>query len=167
MHYVWETCWIRLEDVLTETVELNETSWKRLQDTFARRFEDVSKMSWRCLEDVFARPFEELLKSLEDVLTRRLEHVLKTYDQDKYIGLDQDVFWRPRHSSWLKTSSEDQDERRFQVVFIKKNVCFALTALSIVNHQMNWFFFKKYRHSSGLCNAKYSIYDGSYRWLQC
>ena len=94
MHYVWETCWIRLEDVLTETVELNETSWKRLQDTFARRFEDVSKMSWRCLEDVFARPFEELLKSLEDVLTRRLEHVLKTYDQDKYIGLDQDVFWR-------------------------------------------------------------------------
>ena len=34
---------------------------------------------------------------------KRLEDVLKTYGQDEYIGLNQDV---------LKTSSEDEDERR-------------------------------------------------------
>ena len=33
---------------------------------------------------------------------------MKTYGQDEYIGLDQDV---------LKTSSEDEDERRLQDVF--------------------------------------------------
>ena len=41
--------------------------------------QDVLKTSWRCLEDIFGR---------------RLEEVLKTYEQDEYIGLDQDVFWR-------------------------------------------------------------------------
>ena len=46
------------------------------------------------------------MTSWQDVLKtswKRLEEVLKTYDQDEYIGLDQDV---------LKTSSEDEDERR-------------------------------------------------------
>ena len=42
-------------------------SWKRLEDIFARRLEDVLKMSWRHLENV------------------------KTYGQDEYIGLDQDA----------------------------------------------------------------------------
>ena len=42
-------------------------SWKRLEDIFARRLEDVLKMSWRRLENV------------------------KTYGQDEYIGLDQDA----------------------------------------------------------------------------
>ena len=89
-------------------------SWRRLQN--------VLKTSWRCLEDVFAR---------------RLEDVLKTYDQDDYVGLDQDVLktssedvWVRRiFSSWsrrledvLKTSPEDEDERRLQHVF-KTNVC--------------------------------------------
>ena len=49
---------------------------------------------------------------------KRLEDVLKTYSQDKYIGLDQDV---------LKTSSEDEDERRLQDVFIKTNVCWVVS----------------------------------------
>ena len=52
-----------------------KTSWRCLQDVFARRLEDVLKTSWRCLEDA-----------------------LKTYGQDEYIGLYQDV---------LKTSSKD------------------------------------------------------------
>ena len=71
----------------------------------------VLKTSWRCLEDVFAR---------------RLEDVLKTYSQDEYIGLDQDV---------LKTSSEDVRLRRtysswsrhLEDVFIKTNVCWVGT----------------------------------------
>ena len=45
--------------------------------------QDILKTSW---------------KRLEDVLAKRYEDVLKTYDQGKYIDPDQDV---------LKTSSED------------------------------------------------------------
>ena len=59
---------------------------------------------------------------LENVLktfSKRLEDVLKTYDQDEYIGLDQDVFWRRVNkanifilmkTSWrrlLKTKTKD------------------------------------------------------------
>ena len=36
---------------------------------------------------------------------------MKTYDQDEYVDLDEDV---------LKTSSEDKDQRRLQDVFIKR-----------------------------------------------
>ena len=68
------------------------------------RLEDVLKTSWRCLEDV-----------------------LKTYSQDEYIGLHQDVFWRDKAKVnifvLIKTSSEDEYERRLQDVFIKTNVC--------------------------------------------
>ena len=38
---------------------------------------------------------------------------MKTYGQDEYVPLDQDI---------LKTSSEDEDERRLQDVLIKTNV---------------------------------------------
>ena len=41
------------------------------------------------------------------------EDVSNTYDQDEYIGLDQDV---------LKTSCEDESETRLQYVFIKTYV---------------------------------------------
>ena len=73
---------IRLEDVL-------KISLQDVLKTSSKRFEDVLKMSWR-----------HFSRRLEDVLTfwRRLEDVLKTYGQDEYIGLDQDV---------LKTSSDD------------------------------------------------------------
>ena len=103
-----------------------KTSWRCLQDVFARRLEDVLKTSWRCLEDVLKTSC--VLK----MCWRRLENVLKTYGQDEYIGLDQDVLktssedvrLRRTYSSWsrrledvLKTSSEDEDERRLQDVF--------------------------------------------------
>ena len=58
---------------------------------FWRRLEEVSKTSWRSLEDVLRMSW------------KRLEDVLKTYGQDGYIDLDQDV---------LKTSSEDVRLRR-------------------------------------------------------
>ena len=92
-------------------------SWKRLEDIFARRLQDVLKTFlqdflitfWRCLEDILPRRLEGVLKMswgrfqnvlktswkcLENIFPRRLEDVLKTYDQDEYIGLDQDIFWR-------------------------------------------------------------------------
>ena len=86
-------------------------SLKHLEDILARRLQNVLKMSWRR----FCRRLEDVLKtswklfgktswrSLENVLARRLEDVLKTYGQDEYIGLDQDI---------LKTSSEDKWQRR-------------------------------------------------------
>ena len=59
----------------------------RLENILKIFLQGVLKTSWRCLEDVFAR---------------RLEAVLKTF---------------------LKTSSEDEDDRRLQDIFIKTNVC--------------------------------------------
>ena len=70
-------------------------------------------------------------------MARRLEDVLKTYGQDEYIGLDQDVLKTSSEDVWLiriyssssrrledllKTSFEDEDKRRLQDV-IKTNVC--------------------------------------------
>ena len=48
------------------------------------------------------------LESILKTSRKRLEDVLKTYDQCKCIGLDQEV---------LKTSSADEDERHLQDVF--------------------------------------------------
>ena len=62
------------------------TGWYLLK-TF---LQDVLKTSWRCLEYIFARRLEDVLKAS----WKRFEDVLKTYEQDEYIGLDQDVFWR-------------------------------------------------------------------------
>ena len=71
---------------------------------------------------------------------KRFEDVLKTYDKDDYIGLDQDVVKTSSRrllktyelgeyirldQGVLKTSSEDKDERRLQDVFMKTNVCWA------------------------------------------
>ena len=104
---------------------LCKTSWRRLEDIFARR---ISKTSWRCLEDLLKTSW----RCFEDVFARRLEDVLKTYGHDEYIGLDQnvlktsseDVWLRWIYSSWwrrlenvLEMSSEDEDERRLQNVF--------------------------------------------------
>ena len=92
-------------------------SWKRLEDIFARRLQDVLKTFlqdflitfWRRLEDILPRRLEGVLKMswgrfqnvlktswrcLENIFPRRLEDVLKTYDQDEYIGLDQDILRR-------------------------------------------------------------------------
>ena len=91
---------IPLQNVLKmSSRRICETSWRRFEDVLARRLEDVLKTSWKRLEDVLARRLEDVLKTS----WKRLEDVLKTYSQDEYIGLDQDV---------LKTSSEDVWLRR-------------------------------------------------------
>ena len=97
--YVLKKSWWRLQNLL-------KTSWRCLEDIFARcledvlktswkRLENILKTSWRCLEDVFARHLEDVLKTswqvvlktswrcLGDILKtswKRLQHVLKTYD---------------------------------------------------------------------------------------
>ena len=87
---------IRLENVLkTSLQDVLKTSWRWLEDVF----QDVLKMFWRRLQNVLKMSWRRFCKKS----WRRLENVLKTYGQNGYIGLDQDV---------LKTSSEDVKLRR-------------------------------------------------------
>ena len=128
--YVLETSWR----------DLCKTSWRRLEDAFETSWislEDILKTSWRCLEDVFARCLEDVLKTfwrrLGKTSWKRVEDVLKTYDQDDYLVIIK-TSWRLK-TSWrrllktyelgeyflldqdvLKTSSEEEDERRLQYV---------------------------------------------------
>ena len=89
-----------------------KTSWRSL-----------CKTSWRCLEDVFQDVLKTSWQDVSKMSWRRLEDVLKTYGQNEYIGLDQEVLkpsWRRKAKAnifvLIKTSSEDEDERRFQGV---------------------------------------------------
>ena len=71
-----------------------KTSWRHL-----------CKTSWRSLEDVL-KTFSKHLIDVLKMSSKRLEDVLKMYDQDEYIGLDQDVLTK----SWrclLKTKKKD------------------------------------------------------------
>ena len=96
-----------------------ETSWKRFnknnltwQYVLKTCWRHLCRTSWRCLEDFFAKRLEGVLKTS----WRRLEDILKTYDQDEYIGLDQDVM----KTSWrclLKTYEQAQYVRLGQDVF--------------------------------------------------
>ena len=86
--------------------QLDGTPWKRLEDIFAGRLEDVLKTSWRRLQNILKTPW------------RGLEDVLKT----SWRCLE-DVRLRRTYS---KTSSEDENERRLQNVFIKTNVCWVV-----------------------------------------
>ena len=84
------------------TVHPDDTSWKRLEDIFARRLEDVLKTPWIRLEYVSKTFLQDVLKTS----WKRLEDILKRYGQDDYIGLDQDVIWRRmskvNYSSWSR-----------------------------------------------------------------
>ena len=129
VEYVFRTPWRNLEVVLTRTFWLDDTTWRRLEDPL--------KTSWRCLEDIFARSFEDVLKTswtcfckafwrcLEDVWLRQIyssssrsiEQVLKTSSVNvrptrKYSS------WSRRLEDVLKTSL-----RCLQDVFTKSNVC--------------------------------------------
>ena len=137
---------IRLQNILKASLQdVLKMSWRR----FCRRLEDVLKMSWQDVLKMSWRPFGKTSwRRLEDVLARRLEDVLKmswqdvlkTYGQDRCIGLDQDVLktsWRRLlktndygeyirlDQDVLKTSSEDENGRLLQDVFIITNVCWA------------------------------------------
>ena len=49
---------IRLEDILKSLEDILKTSWRSLEDIFARHFEDF-KRSWRYLADVSAEHVED------------------------------------------------------------------------------------------------------------
>ena len=116
---------IHLEKVLKISLQdVFKTSWRHLEDvlkTFRKmswiRFHDVLKTSWQRLEDVLARCLEDVLKTS----WKHLENVLKT----SWRGMaSKDLWLRWIYSSWskplediLKTSSEDEDERRLEDVF--------------------------------------------------
>ena len=125
-----------LKDVLTRAVELDDTSRKRLEDIFARSIQDVFKTSWRRLEDILKTFFKTSWRYLEDVFQdvlktswRRLEDVWPRWIYWSWPRRLEDVFWRRKAEVnifvLIKTSSEDEDERRLQDVFIKTNVCWA------------------------------------------
>ena len=79
-------------------------TWRRLEDVFVRRLEDVLKTSWR-----------RTVKMNILILTKTSsEDVRLTRTYSSWSRSLEDVF---------KRSSEDEDERRFQDVFIKTNVC--------------------------------------------
>ena len=140
---------IHLENVLKISLQdVLKMSWRRLQNvlkTSWRCLEDVFKTSWRHFEDVLARRLEDVFKTpcrcLEDVF----EDALKTYGQDEYIGLDQDLLktssgdvrLRRTYSSWWRRL-QDEDERRLQDVF-KTNVCWVKT---LWGHWHPWLSFR-------------------------
>ena len=90
---VFKRSWRRLQNVLKafwrylKDVFLLKTSWRRLSKKPWRCLKDVLQTSWRCLEGAFAR---------------RLEDVLKTYDQDEYIGFDQSVLKKSSENIWVR-----------------------------------------------------------------
>ena len=142
MQYVSETFWICLKDVLKTCYQEQINLMIRLENVL-KTLEDVLKMSWRYLEDGFARRLVLVRCLEENVLKktswRRLEDVLKTYGQDEYISLDQDVLKTSSEDVWLrwiylswskrlKMSSEN--ERRLQDVLIKTNVCWIIIIVS-------------------------------------
>ena len=163
--------WRRLQYAL-------KTFWNCLEEVFPRRLEDVLKSSWRrlgktssrCLEDIFARSLEDVLKiswrCLGTTSWKRLENVMKMYDQDEYIGLDQNV---------LKTFSEDEDERRLQDVFIKTNFCwksFGYTRVLIMPLILNMPGFWMYQSCQGytgfricLNNSWICLIMSGYVWI--
>ena len=103
---------------------LSKTSWRRLEDVLNTSWQDVLKMSWRCLQNVLKTSW----RCLEDVL-RTFWSVEDVWPRSIYWSWPrrlEDVFCRRMAKSskfvLMKTSSEDEDERRFQDVFIKTNV---------------------------------------------
>ena len=124
---------ICLENVLNMSLQdVLKMSWRRLQN--------VLKTSWKCLEDVFQDALKTFWRRLEDDLARRLADVLKMLLQDvlktSWKRLEdvwsrrlywswprrlEDVFWRRKAKAdifvLIKTSPEDDDERRLEDVF--------------------------------------------------
>ena len=118
---------MRLRNVLnTSRRHVNKNSFNfiiRLEEIFARRLEDVFKMSGRRLED-FLKIF------LQDFLKKPWRRIAKTNILVLTKTSSEEVRLRRTYSSWskrledvLKASSENEDERRLQDVFIKTNVC--------------------------------------------
>ena len=94
---------------------------KSLQDFLKTSWSDVFKTSWISLEDVLKMSW----KRLEDVLKMSWRRFWKTSWRRVEDSLTKTIIWSSSRliEDVMKTSSEDEDERRLQDVFIKTNVC--------------------------------------------
>ena len=108
MDYVLETFWKHLKEILNTCYQEQINLIVHLEKVLKTSLQDVLKMSWRrletssrCLEGIFAR-------RLEDVWPRRIY-----WSWSRRL---EDVFWRRKAKAnifvLIKTSSEDEDERR-------------------------------------------------------
>ena len=94
----------------------------RLEDIFARRLEDVFKMSWRRLQDVLKTFLQDFLKtSWRRIAKTNIMVLTKTSSEDARLRRTYSP-WSKRLEDVLKASSEDEDKRRLQDIFIKANV---------------------------------------------
>ena len=122
-----------LQDVLKMSSNVLKTSWRRLEDVLKTHWRGPGKISWRCLKNILKISWT----CLGDAFARRLENVSKTSSRrivkTNILVLSktspEDVWLRRICSFWpiclediSKTSSEDEDERRLQDVFIETNV---------------------------------------------
>ena len=85
-----------------QTVQPDDASWKRLEDIFATRLDDVLKTllqgalktSWKPLEDGFKTyGHYENIGLDQEVLKTSSRRILKTYNYGEYIRLVQDVMF--------------------------------------------------------------------------
>ena len=70
----------------------------RLENILKISLQEVLETSWRCLEDVFARGLVDFFK----MSWRRPGNVLGAYSQDEYIGLGQGVLRASSEGVWLR-----------------------------------------------------------------
>ena len=85
-------------------------SWKRLEDIFARRLQNIFRTFWRCLKDILLlkTSWGSLSKKSEDVLKtswRHLEDVLKTCFARHLEG----VFARRLENVWKTSWKRPED----------------------------------------------------------
>ena len=117
---------IRLQNILKASLQdVLKMFWRRfcrrLEDVLARRVEVVLKTSWRRLEDVWPRRiYRSWSRLLEDVFWRRMTTA------NMFVLIK--TSWR---RDFFKTTSEDEDERGLQDVFIKTNVCWDSTERNV------------------------------------
>ena len=93
-----------------------------------RRFENVLKTSWRCLEDTFARRLKDKLKTSWRRMTKTSILVLiKTSSEDVGVRRIYSSWWR-RLEDVFWTRTRKTSSRGLQDVFIKTNVCWVESA---------------------------------------
>ena len=131
---------ICLEDVLTRTVQLDNTSWRRLKDVL-KNLQNALKTSWRCHEDVL----KTLLKDVLEMFWRRMTKTNIIVLVKTSWRLLENAFWRRMTKGnifvliktpwkWMKTYSEDDKERLFQDVITKISVWWDMSKFKIFNY---------------------------------
>ena len=104
---VLKTSWRRLENVLNVFADVLKISWQEVLKMSWRphHCKNVFKTSWRCIEDVFARRFENVLKtSWRRMAKTNILVLIKTSSEDKGLRRIYSS-WSRRLEDVFKTSS--------------------------------------------------------------